>query len=392
MQMRADEIAAAEAAARAAALREAEEEGEGASRESQEASLLAAIEEAARAAGTSEAVPEDTPEDTSDATQIGAPALEDAPGGAAGGGTDAGSAAEASEVGGVADPFAEALRESAEADPFAAVPDRSDPDEAPRETTQMFIIASGVNKRRSPLRIAAAILGFAGFIGGMGYLLSMTGVDLGGLVPIHHKDSGASRSWEGGAVDPERARQLREELLGKNKTAMATEQPGVAGAATRRERPRDPVSDQPEVQAKTRQVVALSDEEKAAVAALYQERGHTVKIRVKAEAEEEGVDSAESPIEPEVVAKKIGDNQRAFQGCVQQELRRNPGFKGGRVVLTITVLPSGIVKSASLDDRTLNLSDVGVCIRRAAKRIIFPSFGGEEGVDFEIPLVLSTGY
>ena len=73
-------------------------------------------------------------------------------------------------------------------------------------------------------------------------------------------------------------------------------------------------------------------------------------------------------------------------------MRRNPKFKGGRVTLTLTVAPSGVVTHSKLDRRDLADTDVGSCITGASKRIVFPSFAGDEPVDFEIPLVLSTGY
>src|SRR5690606_1354220 len=37
---------------------------------------------------------------------------------------------------------------------------------------------------------------------------------------------------------------------------------------------------------------------------------------------------------PENIARVVGDRQAAFQSCVEQELRRNPRFRGGKVGLT----------------------------------------------------------
>ncbi len=62
------------------------------------------------------------------------------------------------------------------------------------------------------------------------------------------------------------------------------------------------------------------------------------------------------------------------------------------MTLTLTVAPSGVVTHSQLDRRDLADTDVGSCITGASKRIVFPSFAGDEPVDFEIPLVLSTGY
>ena len=63
-------------------------------------------------------------------------------------------------------------------DPFAQVPDAPGrADEPPRENTQMFILASGVNKRKSPVRIAAFVLGLTGVLAAMGYLVLYAGGD-----------------------------------------------------------------------------------------------------------------------------------------------------------------------------------------------------------------------
>ncbi|MDF1566067.1 MAG: GYF domain-containing protein [Deltaproteobacteria bacterium] len=372
LQMRSEEIAAAEADARA----KASGLPEGA-----DASLAAAIEQATEAAlaGGLDEAPEGDPsegpwaETEAESEDIPISSFEDSipPG---------------------QDAIGEALEEEEEVDPFAAVPDGPEVKE-PRETTEMFILASGVNKRRSPIRIAAALLALVGFLGGMGYLLTLGGVDLKGLVPGRSKSEDRG-TREAGPVDEERAQRIREQMLGADKPPPAETSTGGALRITAR-RPKeaaDPVGDEPVKEKEERKVEELSAADKAAVAALYGERKTQVQIKVKAKDSKEGVDSVESPIEPEVVARKIGESSKAFQSCVQQELRRNPGFAGGRVTLTVTVLPSGIVSSAAISDKSIHVSDVGVCIRRSIKRAVFPSYGGDGPVDFEVPLVLSTGY
>jgi hypothetical protein len=95
----------------------------------------------------------------------------------------------------------------------------------------------------------------------------------------------------------------------------------------------------------------------------------------------------------EDVAKVVEKSQGAFQGCVETELRKNPSFKGGKVLLVATVGTSGIVKTTRLDRKELDASPVGDCIKKSAKRMVFPAFKMEDGseVDLEIPLVLSSG-
>jgi hypothetical protein len=79
---------------------------------------------------------------------------------------------------------------------------------------------------------------------------------------------------------------------------------------------------------------------------------------------------------------------------VETELRKNPSFKGGKVMLVATVGTSGVVKSAKLDRKELDGSPVGDCIKKSAKRMVFPAFtlnDGSDEMDVELPLVLSSG-
>ena len=91
----------------------------------------------------------------------------------------------------------------------------------------------------------------------------------------------------------------------------------------------------------------------------------------------------------EEVARVVGQTQGAFQSCIEQQLRKNPGFRGGKVNLVATVGSSGTVKQAQLDRRDLEGTDVGECLKARARRMVFSSFNGDD-VDVEIPLVLTT--
>lgn len=267
-------------------------------------------------------------------------------------------------------------------DPFSQVPDApGHADEAPRENTQMFILASGVNKRKSPLRIALFVLAFVGVIGGMGALLvyAGNGIDIG---MIHIHAPGHHAVTDTGSSDSAASKKLREQLLGQlggPKKAAAKTGLGADGAIVKKEQPKP---------------AKLDASQKAALAALYGDKSRgALAIKIKDnKGKTQAVDSTKSPIDPKIIAKKIGASQRAFQGCVQQELHRDPSFKGGRVTLTLTVAPSGVVTHAALDNRSIASTDAGTCIEQASRRIVFPNFAGDDSVDFQIPLVLSTGY
>jgi hypothetical protein len=85
----------------------------------------------------------------------------------------------------------------------------------------------------------------------------------------------------------------------------------------------------------------------------------------------------------------VGQTQRAFQSCIEQQLRKNPGFRGGKVSLVATVGSSGTVKQVTLDRHDLEGSDLGTCLKSQARRMVFSAFSGDD-VDVEIPLVLTT--
>jgi hypothetical protein len=91
----------------------------------------------------------------------------------------------------------------------------------------------------------------------------------------------------------------------------------------------------------------------------------------------------------EEVARVVGQTQSAFQSCIEQQLRKNPGFRGGKVSLVATIGGSGTVKQVTLDRHDLEGTDLGTCLKARAKRMVFSAFTGDD-VDVEIPLVLTT--
>jgi hypothetical protein len=91
----------------------------------------------------------------------------------------------------------------------------------------------------------------------------------------------------------------------------------------------------------------------------------------------------------QALAKVVSQSGPAFQSCIEQQLRRTPNFRGGKVNLVATVGSSGTVKQARLDRKEIDGSDLGFCLKSRARRLVFPSFEGED-VEVEIPLVLTA--
>ena len=82
--------------------------------------------------------------------------------------------------------------------------------------------------------------------------------------------------------------------------------------------------------------------------------------------------------------------EKGFGVTIGNAMRRNPNQKLGKVVITITIAPSGIVQAATFSNKTMADTELGGCLRTTMKRIVFPSFEGE-AFDVEFPLVLGAG-
>ncbi|HEY6912948.1 MAG TPA: GYF domain-containing protein, partial [Myxococcales bacterium] len=92
----------------------------------------------------------------------------------------------------------------------------------------------------------------------------------------------------------------------------------------------------------------------------------------------------------EQVRKKLDEHKPALQGCVDEALRRDPKLKLGRIHIATTIAPSGQVTSARIDRRAVEEAPLGACLRKATRKIVFPSFSGEP-FDVDIPIVVSAG-
>jgi len=91
----------------------------------------------------------------------------------------------------------------------------------------------------------------------------------------------------------------------------------------------------------------------------------------------------------QALARVVAQSGPAFQSCIEQQLKRTPNFRGGKVNLVATVGASGTVKQARLDRKEIDVSDLGSCLKSRARRLVFPSFEGDD-VEVEIPLVLTA--
>lgn len=77
----------------------------------------------------------------------------------------------------------------------------------------------------------------------------------------------------------------------------------------------------------------------------------------------------------------------AFDGCMQGARGTDVKLDGRRVMLRLNIQTSGTVTYPTLDDVTLNGTELGSCLKSAARLMVFPKFKGDT-MHVEIPLVM----
>jgi hypothetical protein len=275
-------------------------------------------------------------------------------------------------------------------DPLAAVRGgkNGQDDKRPVEDTRHFMMKSGVTKRNPVWKVALFILAPIFLVVATLYVLSTLKV-----VPLNVTTVNAQgQKVEKSVFSGEGVSELRDRLMGRSKPPPApVAQPPADkkpnGAVQK------PESGTAEEAKPAVPETGKSSEELKALMADGAKPDVAPEVRKDAEVAAKDAASKGGP-PPEDIMKVVEKSQGAIQGCVETELRKNPSFKGGKVLLVATVGTSGTVKSAKLDRKELDASPVGDCIKKSAKRMVFPRFtaeGGAEEVDLEIPLVLSSG-
>jgi GYF domain 2 len=235
-------------------------------------------------------------------------------------------------------------------------------------------IPSGLT-RKSPWKLALVLCAALALpVGGLAWLVSLRKEPL--VAP--HGDApldAAAAATPTTAAPVRRVQELRDMLLGKKVPPPAPPPPAGPSRHVTAETKATP---KPADGAKTKELRALyGDGNKADV-------GPRVR-RPEAASSGRGGGGPSS----EEVSRVVGQTQGAFQSCIEQQLRKNPSFRGGKVSLVATVGSSGTVKQVQLDRRDLEGTDLGDCLKARARRMVFASFSGDD-VDVEIPLVLTT--
>ena len=142
--------------------------------------------------------------------------------------------------------------------------------------------------------------------------------------------------------------------------------------------------------AKPKDSEKLSADQEAAMKSLDNERGiGTHGPKAAPAAETPAPESAGEVLTSDQVRKKLDENKGALQSCIDDALHRNPNLRVGKILIATTISPSGAVTGAKIDKRTVDESPLGSCLKRATRRIVFPSFSGE-GFEVDIPISVNA--
>jgi predicted Zn finger-like uncharacterized protein len=95
-------------------------------------------------------------------------------------------------------------------------------------------------------------------------------------------------------------------------------------------------------------------------------------------------------LEEATVRHALEANSSAFSACIGRAAKADPGLRHKKpLVLELVVRPSGRVSQAAVQDPQYQRTVLGQCLVAAARRLVFPSFEGEE-ILVQAPLKLSA--
>lgn len=111
------------------------------------------------------------------------------------------------------------------------------------------------------------------------------------------------------------------------------------------------------------------------------ERAAAERAAATASAESEG------GLTPAQMEKVLSSTRKAFEGCIQGAKGTDVKLDGRKVMLRLNIQNNGAVTYPTLDDVTLNSTDLGQCLKNAARLMVFPKFKGDT-MHVEVPLVM----
>jgi predicted Zn finger-like uncharacterized protein len=98
--------------------------------------------------------------------------------------------------------------------------------------------------------------------------------------------------------------------------------------------------------------------------------------------------AAAPALSPEELKRKVDESKPVLQGCVDEAVKRDPSLHVGKILISATLAPSGAVTSARIEQKAVDQSPLGACLKSAARRMQFPPFAGEPFA-VDIPLLVT---
>ncbi len=280
-------------------------------------------------------------------------------------------------------------------EPLAEVPVSanvpSDPNAPPGEVTRAFIAQSGANRRNPPWKIALFVLGFVGLPTLALWLASSMGV---ATVKVTNEQG---ETVEQPFFSAQGVTGLRDLLSGaeaerRDKAAQAK---AAAVARANAHHHGSGLGDDGPRGGTTGGAVGSGDLKGGNLAGFYADDVGKKDVGPKLRG---GGDEAAPPtahaggLDDAAAAKVVAQSQPAFQSCIENALRRNPGLKVGKVIMHVSIGKSGAVKGTTIAPKVHEASDWGTCLAERAKRMVFPPFDGDDEAEIEVPLVVGVAF
>src|SRR5229473_1666358 len=98
--------------------------------------------------------------------------------------------------------------------------------------------------------------------------------------------------------------------------------------------------------------------------------------------------AAAPALSPDELKRKVDESKPVLQGCVDEAVKRDPSLQVGKILISTTIAPSGAVTSARIDQKAVDQSPLGACLKSVARRMQFPPFAGETFA-VDIPIVVT---
>jgi len=271
----------------------------------------------------------------------------------------------------------QAAREAEKQEVTNPVAGRAEPSATPGDETRFFIAEAGMHKRNPPWKIAAFVASLIVLPAAVLYLLAafkigplvVTRIDASGN---EIRESVFAQDGVSGLGDLLSGRQRRAKGPHDSRAARPAAKP-VPAPAKPSEAP-GPETQRPDAPADLRAFYA--DGTKADV-------GPTARHQ-RERPEESGAGLA-----PAEVAKVVAQTQPAFQFCIEQEMKKNPSFKGGKIFIRAVIGGSGTVKQVAISQPDIDGSSLGECLKGKARRMSFAAYSGDD-TEVQIPLILTT--